>query len=42
MNNIKTWAWLIFGFIGFIAIIATAYSLIPEGVSFTIHTPDLP
>ncbi|MFC7681283.1 hypothetical protein [Paenibacillus sp. GCM10028914] len=40
MNNMKAWALLAICFIGFIAIIATAYSLIPDGVASNIQNFD--
>lgn len=38
MNNLKSWAWLTVLMVGFIAIIATAYSLIPESITLELQT----
>lgn len=38
MNNLKSWAWLTVLLVGFIAIIATAYSLIPESIPLELQT----
>lgn len=38
MNNMKSWAWLTVFLVGFIAIIATAYSLIPDGIPIDLQT----